>query len=1025
MAAVSIVAGTVVMALVARDNWRSRETIRVVTTERNKAVEAETRTATERNKAVEAEKRTAAALGLARREATANRRQLVRSAVSNGNRLLEEGNPLLALPWLVHALKNEPDGPLAERRHRIRLAALLEAAPRLARLEVAWGNANRGGGPPGAPPPARGPELTLPRHQFECRRVASPDGTRLLVVTGYQIGRGSGYAILWDLEADKPAFPPIKLPYRGEDGAFLDGGHRFLTITGDDRLYQPSGQDTPSEIRAWDARTGEPIGEPRQLGLADARLELATTGRRLLLHGIRSSSGRVEYQLWDAEALRPILPRTNEVFRLAVFRPDGSRVVAATDPSEQDETVQSAQVYDAETGEPIGAPLRHDGLIRDLAYSPDGRRIVTSGSGSLRVWDAESGRGQPPLRDQAFVAFRPDGAAMLTLTEQGAPQVWTFPGLAPASPPLPAAGWSPTGQPNFGMGYSTPLTATFGAGGKEVVIASRNSLANAVETRAWAVADSNPPGRRVATAASAYRLSTADRPLDARSVRPGHRVVESTPTSLLSAVVPAPDGQTFVRFLKERWLYPQSPTIGPDGRFRPPRPLADVPAFELFAAETGERIGEGPKTDARVVAPVYSPDGRRLLLLTTSTPNLPDGRLADLVRGSGFPFVEAEVGVQVLDVPSLRPAAPVVRLSGRIGRLALDPDGRRLAVVGPGNRPGSLDELRLYDLSTGRGAASACRLPWPDGISAWVSALVFSPDGRRLFVEPTHTGSFSSKFRHPPAILLNVETLRPAGPLLEIQRSAPPSPLATASYDYSTPKHQSAFSPDGRLLAFSDGGNAVGVFDGRTGTPVGRTLTQPGRISWLAFRPDGHRLATAGNDGTAQLWDPDAGEPVGPPMRHGGAVLMAEYSPDGAFLVTTCSDMEVRIWDAERGDPLVPGFDMRARSVGLGLAPGRVVMAFDQQSYAVTWDLIPDERPATVLEALAVVLSAHEITAGEGLAPAAPERIRAALDALAGRDADPFIGPPSRGPRPPGDPPESSSRGGSTLPPQTPPGREK
>ena len=61
----------------------------------------------------------------------------------------------------------------------------------------------------------------------------------------------------------------------------------------------------------------------------------------------------------------------------AAFSPDGKRIVTAS-------ADKTARLWDAETGKPIGEPLKgHDGDVMSAAFSPDGKRIVTA-SGTRR-----------------------------------------------------------------------------------------------------------------------------------------------------------------------------------------------------------------------------------------------------------------------------------------------------------------------------------------------------------------------------------------------------------------------------------------------------------------------------------------------------------------------------------------------------------------------------------------------------------------------------------------------------------------
>ena len=81
----------------------------------------------------------------------------------------------------------------------------------------------------------------------------------------------------------------------------------------------------------------------------------------------------------------------------ASFSPDGRRIVTGS-------VDKTARVWDAESGKPVGEPMRHEGSVNAASFSPDGRRIVTASyDKTARVWDAESGKplGEPMRHERA------------------------------------------------------------------------------------------------------------------------------------------------------------------------------------------------------------------------------------------------------------------------------------------------------------------------------------------------------------------------------------------------------------------------------------------------------------------------------------------------------------------------------------------------------------------------------------------------------------------------------------------------
>jgi WD40 repeat protein len=109
----------------------------------------------------------------------------------------------------------------------------------------------------------------------------------------------------------------------------------------------------------------------------------------------------------------------------ASFSPDGRRVVTVSD--------KTARVWDADTGQALTPPLRHENLVLQASFSADGRRVVTASLDSTpRVWDAATGLLMtPPLRHEGKVlqaSFSPNGSRLLTASQDKTARIWDVTG---------------------------------------------------------------------------------------------------------------------------------------------------------------------------------------------------------------------------------------------------------------------------------------------------------------------------------------------------------------------------------------------------------------------------------------------------------------------------------------------------------------------------------------------------------------------------------------------------------------------
>ncbi|KAH9487249.1 Vegetative incompatibility protein HET-E-1 [Psilocybe cubensis] len=142
---------------------------------------------------------------------------------------------------------------------------------------------------------------------------------------------------------------------------------------------------------------------------------------------IVSGSNNRTLRLWDAETGEqigaPLEGHEHWVWSVA-FSPDGRHIVSGS----LDKTLR---LWDAQTREQIGAPLEgHQDWVWSVAFSPDGKHIVSgSRDSTLRLWNAETREqiGAPFEGHQSFVqsvAFSPNGRHIISSSDDKTLRLW-------------------------------------------------------------------------------------------------------------------------------------------------------------------------------------------------------------------------------------------------------------------------------------------------------------------------------------------------------------------------------------------------------------------------------------------------------------------------------------------------------------------------------------------------------------------------------------------------------------------------
>ncbi len=286
---------------------------------------------------------------------------------------------------------------------------------------------------------------------------------------------------------DEPADLPAGLSRLGEHDevvgsiAVLSDGRQAISVAHGKQTHSWDLRTTPyvkgkhrlehgRHIRFWDLRTGT---ELRQIEFGDeTTLCCAVTpdGRRA---AVGTSDGTV--QLWDLEAGRVtglLLGHTTWVGAVAIssggrFVLSGAGEVSLEEvpgnPTAPARTVRkdcTVRLWDAATGRELARFEGHQGMIKSVAFSPDGGKVLSASTDrTTRLWNIGTGKEERRFIERRPLGvlkavFSPEGKRILT-SSGGAPEVEEDPQTLDGQP-LERAPGQP-GVPDF-----LPRTDEFG-----------------------------------------------------------------------------------------------------------------------------------------------------------------------------------------------------------------------------------------------------------------------------------------------------------------------------------------------------------------------------------------------------------------------------------------------------------------------------------------------------------------------------------------------------------------------------------
>jgi WD40 repeat protein len=207
----------------------------------------------------------------------------------------------------------------------------------------------------------------------------------------------------------------------GTERACLNGPRRVVSGL----ALTPDGQTLASAslggfVSLWHVTTG---GERQRLDIPSAvspSITLSPDGRTLAVGGWARNAS-VKLRCLDTGVERTLAAGSGPV----AFSPDGRRLASSGSFS----AWATVKIWDTTSGQELFALRGHQDPVWSVAFSPDGRTVASaSGDRTIKLWDIATGVERATLRghtDQVdAVAFSPDGKFLASASHDRTVRLW-------------------------------------------------------------------------------------------------------------------------------------------------------------------------------------------------------------------------------------------------------------------------------------------------------------------------------------------------------------------------------------------------------------------------------------------------------------------------------------------------------------------------------------------------------------------------------------------------------------------------
>ena len=577
--------------------------------------------------------------------------------------------------------------------------------------------------------------------------------------------------------------------------------------------------------------------------------------------------------------------------KCVAFSPDGKQVVTGG----RDKLV----IWDAQTGKQIRPLLGHKFYVECVCYSPDGKYIVSgSYDRTVRVWDAETGKLLQTLKHKYIVGtveVSPDGK-WLAAAAKGV-KIWNMQTFEELPTAIPGEARSLS----FGPESKRLVTILTGVGVCIWDIRNDKQLLIRKCKNTYCVCFS-PDGQHFAVG-HRHGLVTV---YDAESGKEMHQF--EAHKDYLATLHYSSDGKRLVSSSNDRRVIVWDALTGEklltirghkEGLWGA-RFSNDGQRIATAAGDSTARIWHAHREQSsyllgqyknRVVGLSFHPKGRKLAVTSFDRT------------------------IKVWDVLLGEMCAMMQSTDKRADCVAFSPDGNYLV---SGHITG---DVKVFDAETGQ-------LIWKsEGHNNSVNTVAYSRDGRyiasggrdkTIYLWDAKDGKLLREFKGHKASIRRVQ-FHPDGTLLASCEGTLGKrvPGNVKLWNVETGANvrtfhvrigqawDTSFSPDGKRLAACDGDQTVWIWDVETGKIQWQYKIESSVFSLtaLAFTPDGNRIACAGFDGIIRMFDSHSGKEVLILKGHEKSISQMCFNSDGSILAS-CSGRRgepgiIRIWRAD------------------------------------------------------------------------------------------------------------------------------